>query len=111
MVAPAVVFGAGGLGVDEAVDALITDHLSANLAGEPAGDLFGGPACGEALENGAGQVRPPFQGMARPAPPLALFLSVNSVVHVMGTAGVPSVAGESPMRPLPRPPPLPVRFP
>jgi hypothetical protein len=39
--APAVVLGTGDLGVDEAVDALMADHLAASLAREPAGDLFG----------------------------------------------------------------------
>src|SRR3954447_23040705 len=38
---PAIVLGAGKLGVDEAVDGLIGDHLTAPLALEPAGNLLG----------------------------------------------------------------------
>src|SRR3954453_915654 len=38
--APAIVFGAGELGVDEAVDALVGDHLASMLEGEPAGNLL-----------------------------------------------------------------------
>src|SRR5262245_64779920 len=53
---PAVVFGAGDLGIDEAVDALVTDHLVAGLAGEPAGDLFGRPTLGEMLQDGPAQL-------------------------------------------------------
>jgi len=41
IVPPAIVFGTGKLGVDEAVDALIGDHLAPLLAFEPAGDLLG----------------------------------------------------------------------
>jgi hypothetical protein len=38
--APTIVLGAGDLGVDEAVDALIGDHLAPLLQGKPAGDLL-----------------------------------------------------------------------
>jgi len=41
IVAPGSVVGAADLGVDEAVDALIGDHLTAPLALEPAGNLLG----------------------------------------------------------------------
>jgi hypothetical protein len=41
IVPPAIVLGAGKLGVDEAVDALIGDYLAPLLAFEPASDLLG----------------------------------------------------------------------
>src|SRR5260370_3511484 len=89
IVAPAVVFGAGDLGVDAAVDALITDHLTAHLPGQPAGHLFGGPGCGEAPENGAAAVAPPLHARARPAPRLALFVSATWFVSAMTAPGQP----------------------
>ena len=66
IVAPAVVLGAGDLGVDEAVDALVADQLAAGLAGQPAGDLLGGPTSGKAFQNGAAQVGLAFEARARP---------------------------------------------
>jgi len=74
---PAVVFGAGDLGIDEAVDALVTDHLVAGLAGEPAGDLFGRPTLGEMLQDGPAQLGLALEARARPAPRLHLFLSIT----------------------------------
>jgi hypothetical protein len=41
IVPPAVVLGAGKLGIDEAIDAFIGDHLAALFELEPAGDLLG----------------------------------------------------------------------
>src|ERR1700757_3910073 len=41
--APSELRGPPDLGVDEAVDALVGDHLAAILPGEPACDLFGRP--------------------------------------------------------------------
>ena len=38
---PAIVLGAGKLGINETVDALIGDYLATPLAPEPAGDLLG----------------------------------------------------------------------
>src|SRR5688572_3628502 len=52
---PAIVLGAGKLGIDEAVDALIGDHLTAPFPLEPAGDLFGRPAACEPLNDGGSQ--------------------------------------------------------
>ena len=75
--APAVILGAGDLGVDEAVDALVADHLAAGLAGEPAGDLLGRPAAGETLSHGAAQPGLAFEARARPAPRRRLFLGIT----------------------------------
>jgi hypothetical protein len=41
---PAIVLVAGDLRVDEAVDALVADHATAGLKGEPPGHLLGRPA-------------------------------------------------------------------
>jgi hypothetical protein len=38
---PAIVLVTRHLGIDEAVDALVADHLAAGLAGKPSGDLLG----------------------------------------------------------------------
>jgi hypothetical protein len=38
---PAIVLGAGQLGIDEAIDALVGDHLATLFTSEPAGDLLG----------------------------------------------------------------------
>jgi hypothetical protein len=84
--APAVVLGADDLRVDEAVDALVADHLAASLAGEPAGDLLGRPAFGQALTDGAAQVGLAFEARARPAPRLGLFLSVTRLVADLASA-------------------------
>jgi hypothetical protein len=86
IVAPAVVLGAGDLGVDETVDALVADRLVPALAREPAGNLFGGPTCGEALENGAAQDGLPFQARARPAPRLRLLVSITWFVTDLTTS-------------------------
>ena len=41
VVAPAVVFGASDLGVDEAIDGLVADAGVCPIAGEASGDLLG----------------------------------------------------------------------
>jgi hypothetical protein len=76
VVAPAIVLGAGDLGVDEAVDALVTDDLVTGVAGQTAGDLLGGPAFGQAVTHGAAQVGLPFEARAHPAPRPRLFLGI-----------------------------------
>jgi hypothetical protein len=87
--APAVVFGARDLGVDEAVDALVADRRGATLTGQPAGDLFRRPACSEALENGAAQAGLPFQARARPAPRLRSLVSITWFVTNVATTVAP----------------------
>ena len=83
---PAVVFGTGDLGVDEAVDALVADDVAASLASEPASDLLGRPTAGETLENVAAQLWLVFEARARPAPCLRLFLGVAWFVADVATA-------------------------
>jgi len=80
IVPPAVVFGAGDLGVDEAVDALVADHGAPGLAGQATGDLLGRPAFGEPLKHCAAQLRFSFEARARPAPRSRLFLGVTGFV-------------------------------
>jgi hypothetical protein len=92
IVPPAVVLGAGDLGVDEAVDALVADHLVATLASESAGDLLGRPASGEMLENVAAQVGLAFEARARPASRLRLFLGVTWFVSDLAAAVAPHLA-------------------
>jgi hypothetical protein len=92
IVPPAVVFGAGDLGVDEAIDALVADHLAAGLACEPACDLLGRPTPGKALEHGASQVGLAFEARARPAPRPGLFLGVTWFVADLVTAIAPHLA-------------------
>ncbi len=92
IVAPAIILGASHLGIDEAVDALVADHVAAGLAGQTASDLFGGPAAGERLEDGATQVGLPFQARARPAPRARLFLGVTRFVTDVTAAIAPHLA-------------------
>ena len=80
VVAPAVVLGGSDLGVDEAVDALVGDHLAAVIFGQPACDLLGRPAQGKALQHGAAQGGLPGQARAHPAPLPTSLLSVRGFV-------------------------------
>jgi hypothetical protein len=92
IVPPAVILGAGDLGIDEAVDALVTDHLAAGLAGEAAGDLLGRPTLGETLEDGSAQLGLAFEARARPAPRPRLFLGVTCFVADLAAAVAPHLA-------------------
>jgi hypothetical protein len=86
IVPPAVVLGAGKLGVDETIDALIGDHLAALLALEPAGDLFGRPPACEPLNDGCSQALVSFQARSLPAPGPGLLLGVTRFVPHLGAA-------------------------
>jgi hypothetical protein len=77
---PAVVCGAGDLGVDETVDAFIGDDLAPVLAGEPAGDLLGRPTPAKPLQNRATQLGLPFEARARPASRSRLLIGVRRLV-------------------------------
>lgn len=59
--APAPVIGAPELGVDEAVDALVTDHGLTGIALHAAGDLFRRPAGGETAKHCVAQAILAFQ--------------------------------------------------
>jgi hypothetical protein len=80
IVPPAVVPGAGKLGIDEAIDALIGDHLAALFELEPAGDLLGGPSACEPLNDGCSQALVTFQARSLPAPRSRLLLSIAGFV-------------------------------
>src|SRR5579883_230558 len=84
IMAPAIVLGAGDLGVDETIDAFMADHRPSGFAGEAAGDLFGRPALGEAVEHGAAQLGLALEARARPAPRRALLVSVGRFVAGFG---------------------------
>jgi hypothetical protein len=86
IIAPAIVFGAGDLGVDEAVDALVADDLVPGFAGQPSGDLLGGPATGQAIEHGAAQGGIAFQAASHPAPRPRLLVSVTGFVAHLAAA-------------------------
>ena len=92
---PAVVLGAGDLGVDEAIDALVADHRSAGLARQPSGDLFGRPARGEAVQDEAAQIGLAFEARARPAPRPALVLGVTGFVADFAAAIAPYLARDA----------------
>src|SRR5262245_6847774 len=79
--APVVVLGAGDLGVDETVDALVADHRVTRFASQPTGHLFGRPAVREPLEYGAAQGGVAVQARPRPAPRPRLLLSVTGFVR------------------------------
>ena len=55
-------------GVDEAVDALVGDHLAAGLARQPAGDLFGDQPHFRRVDYRTAQEGLPLQACALPAP-------------------------------------------
>jgi hypothetical protein len=82
---PTIIPGTGQLGIDEAVDALVGDHLAPLLALEPAGDLLRRPAACEPLHDGGSQAGLAFQSAALPAPRLRLLLSVAGSVPNLGT--------------------------
>jgi hypothetical protein len=86
IVTPAEVIGPCDLGVDEAIDTLVGDHLAAVFAGEPACDLFGRPATSEALQHRTAQVGLPFEAYARPAPRSHLLLGIAGFVADMDAA-------------------------
>ena len=91
---PAIVLGAGDLGVDEAIDTLVTDDVVTGVAGEAPGDLFGRPALGQALTHGAAQVGLPLQARARPAPRLRLLLGVGWFVADVAAAIAPYLTSD-----------------
>src|ERR1044072_9258760 len=68
IVPPTVVLGTSHLGVDEAVDALVGDHLAAGLARQPAGDLFGRPTALQTVDHRTAQEGLPVEAGRRPAP-------------------------------------------
>ena len=73
---PAAVPGAPDLGVDEAVNGLVRDHLVTALEGEPTCDLLWRPTPPEALQHRAAQVGLPCEAYARPAPRSHLLLGI-----------------------------------
>ena len=77
---PAIVPGAGKLGVNEAVDALIGDYLAAPLALESACDLLRRPSACEPLNDGCSQALIAFQPGSLPAPRPGLLLGVAGLV-------------------------------
>ncbi|MHC2332441.1 hypothetical protein ACVIW0_001730 [Bradyrhizobium sp. USDA 4454] len=92
IVPPAAVRGASDLGIDEAVDALVGDHLASMLDGQPAGDLFGRPATAKAIQHRAAQDGLPFEASARPAPrshPLLGIVGLVAGLNAMITVHLP----------------------
>src|ERR1700730_2506361 len=83
--APAVVLGAGHLGVDEAIDALVGDHLAPVFAGQAAGDLFWRPAACEPFHHRTAQAGLPFEATARPAPCSCLLIGIGRLVANLNT--------------------------
>ena len=86
IVSPAVVLGAGNLGIDETIDALIGDHFATLLALEPAGDLFGRPSACEPLNDGCSQALVAFEARSFPAPGPGLLLGVAGLVSHLSAA-------------------------
>jgi hypothetical protein len=78
--APAIVLGASDLGVDEAVDAFVGDHLAPLLKGEATGDLLGRPTACEPLNNGGSQALVAFQARTLPAPGAGLLVGIAGSV-------------------------------
>src|ERR1700710_2012631 len=64
---PAIVLGADNLGIDEAVDALVRDHIAAPFALQPAGDLLGRPPACEPFNDGVSQALIAFESGSLPA--------------------------------------------
>jgi len=83
--APAIVLGAGKLGIDEAINALVGDHLAPMLDGEAAGDLFRRPAAREPLHDGGSQACLAVQTGTFPAPRPGLLVGVAGSVPNLGT--------------------------
>ncbi len=79
-VAPRVVLRAGALGIDEPVDGLVGHDRAAGLAGQPASDLLGGPALGEAGEDAVAQRRIPVEAGTAPAAGVGLLVGRAGLV-------------------------------
>jgi hypothetical protein len=82
--APAIILGAGKLGVDEAIDALVGDYLTPMLDSEPACDLFRRTAACEPLHDGGSQACLALQTGALPAPRPGLLMGIAGSVPNMG---------------------------
>jgi len=87
--APAIILGAGKLGINEAVDALVGDHLTAMLDSEPASDLLRRTAACEPLHDGGSQACLALQTRALPAPRPGLLVGVARSVPNMGPMVAP----------------------
>ena len=75
--------GAGGLGVDEAINGLVGDHGPAGLPSEPARDLFRRPAVFEAGEHLRAQGGIPVEAGAAPAAGTGLLLGIAGLVALL----------------------------
>src|SRR5882672_56801 len=86
---PTIIPGAGKLGIDEAVDRLVGDHLAALVTLKPTGDLLWRPAACEPLHDGGSQALLAFQTGALPASRPGLLLGVaGSVTHLRTAVAV-----------------------
>src|SRR6266853_4912785 len=63
---------------------LVRDNALGTLAGEPAGDLFGRPAAGQAFQHQGSQRVIAFQARSRPSPSACLLLGVSGLVAELG---------------------------
>ena len=75
--------GAGGLGVDEAIDGLVGDDGLARLPPEPASDLLWRPAVFEAGEHPRTERGIPVETGAAPAPGAGLLLGIAGLVALL----------------------------
>jgi hypothetical protein len=78
--APGIVFGAGNLGGDEAIDGLVADDDATVLTRQPAGDLLGRPAAAQTIEGQCLQFRIAQQLAAAPATGFRLRVGVTRLV-------------------------------
>jgi hypothetical protein len=83
--APAIILGAGKLGINEAIDALIGDHLPPMLDREPASDLLRRPTACQPLHDVGSQTCLTFQTGTLPAPRVGSLVSVAGSVPNLGT--------------------------
>src|SRR6185312_11294910 len=83
---PGEVLGAADLGVDEPVDAFVTDGCRRFLLAEPAGDLLGGPAVLQAAEDEVAERNVTLEFGSGPSAGPGLFLSVGRFIADFGAA-------------------------
>ena len=83
---PAIILGAGDLGVDEAIDAFVADREVSALAAQAPGDLLGGPTLGKAAQNDALQLGLAFEARAHPAPCPRLLMGIARLVSDLSAA-------------------------
>src|SRR6476646_9168258 len=89
IMAPSAIVGAAHLGIDEAINRLVTDPPARLLVRPPASDLLGRPSHRKAVEHVLLQLRLARQTRTAPAPGFGLLMSIGRLVaHLLAAVAV-----------------------